>query len=492
MTLFRVRVTLFARRVTLRVTPRPSGWPMWTLSQLHPPASWPRPLVSEYALADAWEQRAYTAHYLVDCCGHHLRVVFPGRRWGGPGPDFVGAVLAYRDGTLVRGDVEVHPRASSWAAHGHARDPAYRGVVLHVVQRADVVTSDGRGGHLPTVEIEPGPGRCPPSWPPIARAPCVREAGTLLRVVEEAGRERFRSRAARFEGDLSTVEPDQTVWRGVAEALGFRRNARPFGQLADAVPWSVAAAVVVDRGPVGLAGLLLGTAGLLAEASLPEAHAWRALQRSAGVRAALRPSSWDRRQLRAGNAPAQRCRGLAELAARWTGCAAVPAGFRPRGDQTDCAPYGRACAPGPAEQVVAAVRQAAGRRRPSLGQLTRASPWIGPGRAQVVAINVLLPFAAAAGVAEAGSLFERLPGEPSNRVVRYMAEQLRAPALRFRGACHQQGLLHLFALTCAARRCESCPAWAGALFELDLSEDPSMLLAPGQRTQAQQPDPANV
>jgi hypothetical protein len=76
----------------------------------------------------------------------------------------------------------------------------------------------------------------------------------------------------------------------------------------------------------------------------------------------------------------------------------------------------------------------------------------------VVAINVLLPFAAAAGLAEAADLFERFPGEPSNRVVRYMASQLGSPAIRFRGACRQQGLLHLFKQTCASRLCERCPA----------------------------------
>jgi hypothetical protein len=61
-------------------------------------------------------------------------------------------------------------------------------------------------------------------------------------------------------------------------------------------------------------------------------------------------------------------------------------------------------------------------------------------------------------VTEACSLFERLPGEPTNRVVRYMARQLGEPAVHFKGACHQQGLLHLFHLTCAARNCERCPA----------------------------------
>jgi hypothetical protein len=364
-------------------------------------------------------------------------VVFAGRRWGGPGPDFVGAVLAELNGTLVRGDIEVHLRASSWAAHHHACEAAYQNVVLHVVRVADVLALDAHGVHLPTVVLEPEPGRGPPR---AERVPCVRQAASVLQIVEAAGCERFRARMARFEGDLTAADADQVVWRGVAEALGYRRNSTPFGQLAEAVPWAQAAQVVVDRGPVGLAGMLLGAAGLLAEATLPEAHAWRALQRTLGVRPALGAASWDRRQQRAGNAPEQRCRGLAELAGRW-------AAERWRG---------------PAEQVLEAVQNAARSKRPSLWRLIGASPWIGRGRAQVVAINVLLPFAAAAGVAEAGSLFERYPGEPSNRVVRYMAQQLGAPSVRFRGACQQQGLLQLFKVTCAARVCERCPARAGA------------------------------
>jgi hypothetical protein len=47
--------------------------------------------------------------------------------------------------------------------------------------------------------------------------------------------------------------------------------------------------------------------------------------------------------------------------------------------------------------------------------------------------------------------------------MRYMAEQLATPGVRFRGACQQQGLLHLFKRTCAARLCERCPARNHAL-----------------------------
>jgi hypothetical protein len=268
----------------------------------------------------------------------------------------------------------------------------------------------------------------------------VREPRTVLQVVRAAGLERCRARVARFEGDLQAAEPDQVLWRAVAEAAGFTPNARPFAQLAEAVPWPEAATVVLERGPVGLAGLLLGTADLLAEANLPEAHAWRALQRGRGARRVLSAAGWDRRQVRARNAPAERCRGLAELAARWTASGRWP---------------------GPAEQAGVRVVQAAGQRRPELWRFSVASPWIGRGRAQVIVVNVVLPLAAAMGVSEAAGLFERLPGEPSNRAVRYMARQLGAPGIRFRGACQQQGLLQLFKATCAARVCERCPARAG-------------------------------
>src|SRR5919206_3868284 len=99
-------------------------------------------LPSEAALAAAWEGGTHGLRALVDDGGRRLWVVFPGRRWGGPGPDFRGAVLAVSDGTLVRGDIEVHRRASGWADHRHAADPAYDGVVLHVVGLADAPTLD--------------------------------------------------------------------------------------------------------------------------------------------------------------------------------------------------------------------------------------------------------------------------------------------------------------------------------------------------------------
>src|SRR3989304_5818394 len=57
-------------------------------------------------------------------------------RGGGPGPDFRDAVIQTPGGTL-RGDVELHLRASDFRRHGHDRDPAYDGLALHLVFWAD-------------------------------------------------------------------------------------------------------------------------------------------------------------------------------------------------------------------------------------------------------------------------------------------------------------------------------------------------------------------
>ena len=112
-------------------------------------------------MAEAWAERRYQPEWLVDSAGRRLKVIFPGRRWGGPGPDFRGALLVLADGSLLRGDVEIHRRARNWIEHRHAADPAYANVVLHVVQRLDAPTLDNAGGLVPTVELSPIPAPAP-------------------------------------------------------------------------------------------------------------------------------------------------------------------------------------------------------------------------------------------------------------------------------------------------------------------------------------------
>ncbi|MSQ41746.1 MAG: DUF2851 family protein [Dehalococcoidia bacterium] len=80
-----------------------------------------------------------------------------GRAGRGAGLDVREALFRSPHGVLLAGALEVHRRASDWERHGHARDPAYAGVVLHLVWEDDAGGSVplAGGGRAPTVALGP-------------------------------------------------------------------------------------------------------------------------------------------------------------------------------------------------------------------------------------------------------------------------------------------------------------------------------------------------
>src|ERR1700686_3304553 len=101
-----------------------------------------------------WEGQRFPKAALVTAEGAALRVIFRGRAGAGPGPDFRGAIIA-GPGGLLCGDVELHVRTSDFRRHGHSQDPAYSGVVLHVVFFHDEAgeTALPGGGTAPVVAL---------------------------------------------------------------------------------------------------------------------------------------------------------------------------------------------------------------------------------------------------------------------------------------------------------------------------------------------------
>lgn len=360
----------------------------------------------EAELAARWSAGMWRGATLQSERGETFRVVFEGRRGGGAGPDFRDAVLARPDGSFLYGDIELHLRPAGWHAHGHADDPRYNGLALHVVLRrgardpAETPLASGRA--VPLVVLgEAQPLVAAPLWRwPCAGIATLGNATRLAELLDAAGLARFAEHAARLDDALRTStiltengwdRPNRVLWLALAEALGYGRDRAALRRFAK----TLLEAPPTSESYVSLPGIeRLRARGLLA---------WYGRWRRAGPWAAIEPA------IRAGE---------------------------------------------PRQAVLALLAALQVEEKGA----------VSPGRAAIVAVNVALPFAAAlAAISGESALDDRAraiytawPGLPSNQIVREMARTLGLARLP-RGALAQQGLHHLWQHACREKRCERCP-----------------------------------
>lgn len=375
----------------------------------------------EAALAALWASGGWCGQLLRAEGGESYQLLFQGRRGGGAGPDFRDAVLQRSDGSRVRGDVELHLRSRDWQAHGHAVDPRYNGVVLHVVLAASARESPlsrlANGELIPVVVLRPPEPHCNrvASWPcaTLLERTASKEVRELLRA---AGRARFTARTEGFARELDVADADEdaaTQWTqadvvffvALAEALGYGR----------------------DRAALREAGMRLAR-GESPDTLLAEAEEGMAAQESDPTQ------PWQRVER-------LRLRGLVVLHARW----------RSRGPWRDLR-----------EVLLGGDPKPAGRAL--LARLLVNGGCVSPGRARILLANVVLPFAAAVATLthdptlqrQAVAIYDALPGLPSNQITREMCRQLGMQRLPS-GAAAQQGLHHIWTIWCRDKRCETCP-----------------------------------
>ena len=267
---------------------------------------------SEKAFSDLWERSLDLRPIVVDGDGARYEVVFPGVRNQGPGPDFLGAVLK-RDGETFGGDVELHLERSGWRAHGHHKDPAYNGVALQVVLR-------------------PGGAKARRSDPPTATATFPDapagggDAGATERAtvsdseLEELGVRRFLSKSAGFRLELDAgIAPDQVLYEGMMEAMGYPRNRKPFLALAKRVPVSGFARLRGEPESAArfavFAALAVG-GGLSERVEPTERGQARRVALRMGVRREVRADEWSMFRVRPSGSPVNRMRGMADIVVR--------------------------------------------------------------------------------------------------------------------------------------------------------------------------------
>ena len=215
-----------------------------------------KPPIPEVILHKAWRNAGLEHAEVRGRDGHTYRIVYGGKPAGSVGPDFTDAVIERDDGTVFRGDIEIHVREADWRAHGHHNDARYNGVVLHVVAAESTDSGDrpalkATGVSIPLLALNwktsaSGPvGAVPGINGHEAEADIVAGPGVgqgdpkqpLL--LAEAGLERFHSQAAGIALDIDAFGEDQAIWLGVMGALGYPRNKRAFRSLATRVDWDL-------------------------------------------------------------------------------------------------------------------------------------------------------------------------------------------------------------------------------------------------------------
>lgn len=231
-------------------------------------------LYSERDLQELWACQRFRREGLLTEDARRVDVEFPGLRGVEGGPDFRGARIRI-DGVLRTGDVELHLTPSGWAAHGHDRDGAYAGVILHVVLRRDPFR-EPRGGPAPILVLEPYLSAAAPPRP-------LEAAGDL----DALGEAWFEARRARLLRAVERRGADEMLHREILVALGYKQNQAAMAELARACPWA------------SVAGRPAGEAEAL----------YRAAAR------ALPAELWRLRSVRPANRPGRRLSGLARWAA---------------------------------------------------------------------------------------------------------------------------------------------------------------------------------
>ena len=209
----------------------------WALAVREAPGAGYEP-GGEAAVARLWSRAHTLSHGLRTEQGQPFRVVYPGRPGGPAGPDFVDSVIETAGGERITGDVELHVDGPDWYRHGHHGDPAYNGVILHVVMRTGGrgTSTHQSGTTVPVVRLQAptgdsggGPGLL------LASLRSASDAEVEERL-DRSGETRFMAKSGGFAMELRDGEADQVVYTALLEGLGYSANRRPFRLLAGAVP----------------------------------------------------------------------------------------------------------------------------------------------------------------------------------------------------------------------------------------------------------------
>lgn len=281
---------------------------------------------NEELLHYVWQYQLFDTSGLQTHDGQALKIIKTGTPHHHSGPDFENARIII-DGMVWAGKVEIHILASDWEKHGHHHDPAYDGVILHVVWKNDQPVYRGDGTLIPALDLYL---RIPPTLQEKyndlknsrTRIPCeglFAHASSLSKVsmTEKALAYRLQRKAEEVLQMYESVQQDleETAYQLLMKNFGFHLNSEPFLRLARLLPHKVLARY--KGNPEQIEALLFGLAGFLEDPvddyAKKLAREYRFLARKHELSGnALRRADWKFLRTRPHNFPTVR---LAQVAA---------------------------------------------------------------------------------------------------------------------------------------------------------------------------------
>jgi Protein of unknown function (DUF2851) len=199
----------------------------------------------ERRLQQLWRHQRLRRAELRTLDGRPMRVLHPGFWNHEAGPDFRGAVIQFGGEAPRTGDVEIDLAVGGWRGHGHADNPAYAGVILHVVweaaprKLAPPVLALRPFLDAPVTELEAwldgeAVGLFPESMAGHCCAP-LREVPSdmLAELLRQAARVRLERKSAELAARARLGGWDFALWEGLFGALGYKQN-EPFAHISTA------------------------------------------------------------------------------------------------------------------------------------------------------------------------------------------------------------------------------------------------------------------
>ncbi len=315
--------------------------------------------IPEKTIRCIWNDQLFNTKQLQTTDEERLEIVFPGYWNFGGGPDFTRAVIKV-NGKTYEGDVELHVYSSDWKCHGHSRNPAYDKVILHVFMwkkrgmsgaikpAATSYAGFAPGAHIFELELKDflkkgilelneqldfnnyplinkfNHGLC---HEPLRKLPKTK----LTNLLNAAGDARINTKMNRFHDRVIIHGYEQTFYEGLADALGYPSNRKPFQMLTESLPLATFRKLLPEKSTeeeryLHLQAVLFGVSGLLENKAwalqLKDQNYFTALSQLWGkykTRTETSPmpaGQWSFGGIRPSNYPYRRIAGLARLIAR--------------------------------------------------------------------------------------------------------------------------------------------------------------------------------